>query len=137
MRARGGAADDLLLSVVRLHRQCSCGVRMSTATPVWRPCRCKRRTCRHIQAWGKLRAVRQQHQQRAALLALSSWACAGQHYRRQLVVRCLRGWRAVAVQATQWLAAAARALSGLRQHQVVVAWWQYVQDQVGAHDVGA
>jgi hypothetical protein len=39
------------------------------------------------------------------------------------------------VQGVQWLAAAAAAaLRGLRQHQVVAAWWQYVQDQVGDED---
>lgn len=50
------------------------------------------------------------------------------------MVRCLQDWRAAAVQGVQWLAAAAAALRGLRQHQVVAAWWKYVQDQVGDED---
>jgi hypothetical protein len=94
-------------------------------------CRYKRQTCQHIQAWGKLRHVRQQHQQRAALSAVATWAVTGQHYRRQLLLRCVCGWRVAAAEGVELLAAAAGAMRSVRQRQALLAWWQYVQDQVG------
>jgi hypothetical protein len=83
-----------------------------------------------VRAWGKLRSVRQQHQQSAALSALHTWAVTQQHYRRQLLLRCVAGWRAVAAEGAQLAAAAAVAMRAFRQQQVVAAWWAFVQDQV-------
>lgn len=91
----------------------------------------QRHTCAHIQAWGKLRAVRQQQQQAGALSALWTWSLTGQHYRRQLVVRCMKAWRAAAAEGAAVVAGVTGALRALRTHQVLAAWWGYVQEQVG------
>jgi len=93
--------------------------------------RYKRQTCRHIQAWGVLRAVRQRHQQARTLAALSTWALTGRHYRASLARRCLVAWREGCVLGAAAGAHAAVVLTGLRQQQVLRAWWQWVQDQVG------
>lgn len=81
--------------------------------------------------------MRQQQQQRTALSALTAWAVTGQHYRRRLLLRCVCGWRGAAAEGTNVLGAAAEAMRGLRQRQVVKAWWQYVQDQVGGTAIGS
>lgn len=87
-------------------------------------------TCQHVRAWGKLRSVCQQRQQSAALSALRTWAMTRQHYRRQLLLRCVAGWRGAAAEGAQLVAAAARAMKAFRQQQVVAAWLGFVQDQV-------
>lgn len=93
--------------------------------------RYKRQTCRHIRAWGVLRAMRQRHQQASALAALSTWALTGRHYRASLARRCLLAWREGCVLGAAAGAHAAVVLAGLRQQQLLRAWWQWVQDQVG------
>lgn len=94
--------------------------------------RYKRHTCRHIQACGVLRSLQHQQLQRAALSALHTSALTARHYRRQLLLRALWGWRDSVCAGALVASAAVGALRVLRQRHVVAAWWQWVQDQVGA-----
>jgi hypothetical protein len=47
------------------------------------------------------------------------------------VLRCVKAWRAAAANGAAMVAGVTGALRALRTHQVLAAWWGYVQEQVG------
>jgi integrase len=89
-----------------------------------------RHTCRHIRAWGKLRAVRQQQQQSKVLAALATWAATGRQFRCQLLRRCWSSWMSEAAGSRAQLQAAVAHSAQQRKHAVLRAWWQHKEDQV-------
>jgi hypothetical protein len=90
-----------------------------------------RHTCCHIQAFGKLRQLRQRQQQQHAITALFNWALASKQYRRQLLLRVMSAWRGEAAAARQQLLEVRAAADGRLLWRMLHAWRQHMEEQVG------